>query len=207
MRKKLILAENANLFAETERKQIENETLKIKLEEEKVKCKDLSKENEKLMSKISELLLEIKEKDEKIHILANSPKKMDILEKKEGTSETPNLAEEVKAEPEENGQTVLETDSKEEKSSEITAEDRKILMEKGAAAISEVTRVVAGVYTRCEDLSAEEAEKIYSLALGKNETFKIKVSNLLVEKGEVQALLILLEEMTRDAKKQIEELI
>jgi len=246
----VLLAENANLFAEIERKRIENETLKLKIAEEKKKQEAFKAENDSLLAKIGELALEIAEKDEEIAALRaaaalceglNESSKVEAEEEKEMFFAAPEqemasaaVEQEMDLSTAEQAplDTVTQTVEEVQKPTEIdcekteetpkthkfaenqpkmpiviTAEQRQELTKLCARAIAEVTKAAALCYTKAEELNCGEAENIYSMALGKNETFKIKASKLLEEKGDLDSLILKLEQMTKFAKEDINALI
>lgn len=205
MRKKLLLAENANLFAEVERKTTENEGLKIKLEESRRYKENLEKENETLLEKLEASSDYIKTLEEKLKELEkeNQKLKAELVKEKE-ICPSPILKE---AEEEATEQTPLsETDNSIKEiiqeisfceapdpesipqTPKLSSEQRKALRTKGAEEIGRVTKVVALTTAKLQANPDEKTDHLYSIALGTNESFKMQVLSIIEADGDFDEL-------------------
>lgn len=215
MRKKLLIAENANMFAELERNNTENKTLKIRLTEQTETAKLLSEklnsltaENEELKNKLAYAYDEI-EKLKTINRKSQpaSPEIQNNLNvKREELSDCRDgeepLAEQPSEQKAEEGLTdcrikeVINEISayesceipKKEPLPKISEEQRNALKKLGAAEIGRVTKTAAYISASLLSNPDENTEKLYSLALGKNEGFKIKVLSIVSGEGEFEKL-------------------
>ena len=79
MNKKQLLGENANLFAEIERKGVELKTSEIKLEEKHKENENLKTENRKLKLRINELEEKLIMLYKRVEELENTPPKQEIV--------------------------------------------------------------------------------------------------------------------------------
>lgn len=205
MRKKLLLAENANLFAEVERKTTENEGLKIKLEESRKTKENLEKENETLLEKLKASSDYIKNLEEKLKELEieNQSLKAELVkakeicpppilkEAKEETTEQTPLSEtdnSIKSVIEEIS--VYEAPAPESipQTPKLSSEQRKALRTKGAEEIGRVTKVVALATAKLKADPNENADHLYSIALGTNESFKMQVLSIVEAEGDFDEL-------------------
>ena len=205
MRKKLLLAENANLFAEVERKTTENEGLKIKLEESRKTKENLEKENETLLEKLTSYSDYIKTLEEKVEALEkeNQSLKAELVKEeelcpppilKEAEEET---AEQIPLSETDNSiKSVIEEISVYEATApesipqtpKLSSEQREALRTKGAEEIGRVTKVVALATAKLKADPNENADHLYSIALGANESFKMQVLSIVEAEGDFDEL-------------------
>ncbi len=194
MRKKLILAENANLFAEVERRQIEVNTLKIKLAEKEQTTLKLENEVAELTEKTMALEQELLHKEREIEALKKIKIKEEAFEEKENSKPL----EEKPPKP--------KVDSGREKPT-LSDEEKAALRELAALSISRLTKAVARLSLVDAGTDEKNTEELYSLALGKNESFKIKVSKLLDEGEGFEEIKTKIERLTEKSEEEIKELI
>ena len=205
MRKKLLLAENANLFAEVERKTTENEGLKIRLEESRKTKENLEKENETLLEKLEASSDYIKNLEEKIKELEieNQSLKAELVKEeelcpppilKEAEEET---AEQIPLSETDNSiKSVIEEISVYEATApesipqtpKLSSEQREALRTKGAEEIGRVTKVVALATAKLKADPNENTDHLYSIALGTNESFKMQVLSIIEADGDFDEL-------------------
>lgn len=205
MRKKLLLAENSNLFAEVERKNTENEGLKIRLEDSRKAKETLEKENAELLEKLKASSDYINTLEKKVGELEeeNNNLKAELIKTRESCP--PPILKEVKEETTE--QTPLsETDNSiksviEEisvyeapapesipQTPHLSSEQREALRTKGAEEIGRVTKVVALATAKLKADPNENTDHLYSLALGTNESFKMQVLSIVEAEGDFDEL-------------------
>lgn len=212
LNKKRLLGENASFFAEIERKSLEISTLKLKLEEKENKIIELEEQNRILTDKIGEFKKFSEEAERKIK----------ELEAREVTVKTVYIQkpyeERKEIEEEENSQTntdikeviknLEETEIKEEETKvpvcTISEEQREELRKKGALAIAQTTKAVALITSQLESLEKKQRDDAFSLALGKNESFKIQISAVTEKNGVFEELL---EEIEKNTKETVESIL
>ncbi len=191
MKKKLLISQNASLFAEVERKGGEIRTLEIKLEDSKKQNGVLEKQISGLEGQITELTAEVEE------LKAIIKELRDELEARPVTP--PDIKDEITPEPEgltlaqptpveENppaeilnpAEIILEPEASEGKAAlptETETVTKEMLREKGLWAIGEVTKSVAKALANLPDDETSSTGK--SLIMGKNEGFKYEVFSVL----------------------------
>lgn len=217
MRKKQLLAVNSNLFSEIEKLNVEIKTLKIKLEEKTTDADRLGEENVQLKEMIIGLKAALEEANEKISALENIPVQKEIvyIEKAAEKVDEAKAEEPLDSQTNNDIETVIKdievanaaTIKTETSPIEITKEQRNELTEKGAAAIAKITKLTALVTGLAEEKPDISSDEIYSMALGKNEAFKIKVANLVASKEEYETISQNLDELTATFEKDIKDLI
>lgn len=225
MRKKQLLAENSSLFAEVERKNTELEAIKLRLEEEKGLVAALKEENANLKLAVSQLEEKISSAGEEIEELKNKLSADAERVLKPICTEEVEQVEAENTEPVEkvsqptpmdsdiqsvisdiDGYNVVKSEPK-PKAPKITEEQRNKLRRLGAAAIGRVTKATAYVTAELQSGEEENADRLYSLALGKNEGFKIQVLELVESDGIFEGLCDRLQKMTDMAAHTISSLL
>lgn len=223
MRKKQLLAENSGFFAEIERKNTELEILKIRLKEKTDSAEKLRVRNvelEETVAELKKLLLSSARQIEELEITINGLKKSGVKEVPLSVAvEETKEAEEPDYLPSDPINRDIEnvisglSIHEEKKSKEapvypkITEEQRVELRNIGAAAIGRVTKIAAYVTGKLQTQSNDNSDRLYSLALGKNESFKIQVSKLVESEGNFEDICRELERKSDMAVSAISELI
>lgn len=225
MNKKQLLAENSRLFAVAERQNTELEAIKLRFEEQSVSFNKIVEENSALKEEkglLSNTIISLNKEIEELkknlaEISATSLTYENIPDAVPPQPEEVSLKDEdrnfkkIDSDIEEAISNITKYDTVEpvadSSSPRITGEQREGLKKHGAAAIGAVTKVVAYVLGELQSGSNENTEGLYSLALGKNENFKMKVLSLIESEGNFDKICSELDEMTKNTVQSISELL
>lgn len=226
MRKKMLLAENSSLFAEVERKNTELEAIKLRLEEEKGLAGALKEENDNLKRAVAQLEERLSSANKEIEELKTelSLPAQTVIEPA-CFEETEEITVEEDKEFMEQGNTPSSIDcdiqnvisdiegcntqkaQPKQEPPKLSEEQRGELRRLGAAVIGRVTKTTAYVTAQLQSVNLENSDRLYSLALGKNESFKIQVLELVESDGVFEELCNRLNEMAETAAHAIGGLV
>ena len=166
---------------------------------------------------INGLNASLEEATEKISALENMPSQKEIVYIEKAVDETkePKAEEHVSSQTNNDIETVIKdievasatTIKTEAAPIEITKDQRAKLTDKGASAIGKITKLTALVTGMAEENPDINYDEIYSMALGKNEAFKIKVAALVASKEDFETILKNLDELTDVFEKDIKALL